>query len=136
MLEFVLSQIQRLMQAARDNYGVDPVVFLVIYLGSAPFFYYSLFRMIRALAHKRRTEIMLWSSVLLCATVAPFLYVLFCGRHLPWWVYGIIALLIGQGVLSLVTRLRRKPAADAKARASRPRRLDPSATGRRASGWR
>ena len=40
------------MQAARANYGVDPVAFLVIYLVSVPFFYYSIFRMVRALARK------------------------------------------------------------------------------------
>ena len=121
MVEFILSQIRGLTQAARDNYSVDPVVFLVIYFVSVPFFYYSLFRMIRALAQKRGAQIMLWSTVFLAATVAPFLYVLLFGRNLPWWVYGIIALLIGQGVFSLVTKLRGKPAAGAKARASDPK---------------
>ena len=110
MAQFVISKIEPLMQAARDNYNVDPVVFLVIYLAAAPFFYYSLFCMIRALAKRRGKEIMLWSAVFLCATVAPFLYVLFFGRNLPWWVYGVIALLIGQGVFSLVTKLREKTA--------------------------
>ena len=110
MIQFILSKIEPIMQTARDTYGVDPIIFLVIYLGSAPVFYYSLFRMIRALAKRRGKEIMLWSAVFMCATVAPFLYVLFFGRNLPWWVYGIIALLIGQGVFSLVTKLREKPA--------------------------
>jgi len=118
MVQFVLLQIRELMQAARDNYSVDPVVFLVIYFVSVPFFYYSLFRMVRALGQKRSTEIMVWSAVFLAATVAPFLYVLLFGRNLPWWVYGIIALLIGQGVFSLVMKLRGKPAAGAKARTS------------------
>ena len=104
MVEFILTQIRGLMQAARDNYRVDPVIFLVIYFASAPFFYFSLYRMLRALAEKRGKEIMLWSSVFLAATVAPFLYVLFFGRNLPWWVYGIIALLIGQGIFSLVRK--------------------------------
>ena len=113
MAQFVLSKIEALMQTARDNYSVDPVVFLVIYLGSAPVFYYSLFRMIRALAKRLGKEVMLWSAVFLCANVAPFLYVLLFGRNLPWWVYGIIALLIGQGVFSLVRKLRGKPAARA-----------------------
>ena len=114
MVESILAQIREFMRAARDNYGVDPVVFLVIYFASAPFFYYSVFRMVRALAQKHGREIMLWSAVFLCATVAPFIYVLFFGRNLPWWVYGIIALLIGQGVFSLVMKLRRKPATGAK----------------------
>lgn len=110
MVEFILLQIRELMQVARNNYRVDPVVFLVIYFASVPFFYYSLFRMIRALAQKRG-EILLWSSVFLAATVAPFLYVLIFGRNLPWWVYGVIALLIGQGVFSLVRKLRGTSAA-------------------------
>jgi len=111
MVQFVISKIEPLMQAARDNYSVDPLVFLVIYLVSAPFFYYSLFRMIQALARRLGKEVMLWSAIFLCANVAPFLYVLVFGRNLPWWVYGIIALLIGQGVFSLVMKLRSKPAA-------------------------
>jgi hypothetical protein len=111
MVQFVIAKIEALMQAARDNYRVDPVIFLVIYLGSAPLFYYSLFRMIRALAKRLGKEVMLWSAIFLCANVAPFLYVLLFGRDLPWWVYGVIALLIGQGVFSLVMKLRGKPAA-------------------------
>ena len=112
MLPFVISKIEALMQAARDTYGVDPVVFLVIYLLSAPFFYYSLFRMTRALAKRIGKEIMLWSAVFLCATAAPFLYVLFFGRNLPWWAYGILALLIGQGIFSLAKRFRRRRLGD------------------------
>ncbi|HTP58439.1 MAG TPA: hypothetical protein VMM82_05935 [Spirochaetia bacterium] len=105
-----LGQVGALMQAARQNYGVNPVVFLVIYLGSAPFFYYSIFRMVRALTRRLANEVMIWSAIFLAATAAPFLYVLFFGKNLPWWVYLIIALLIGQGVFSLVRRLTRKPA--------------------------
>ena len=110
MVQFVLSKIGALMQTARDHYGVDPVVFVALYLGSAPFFYYSLFRLMRALAKRLSKAVMLWSAVFLCATVAPYVYVLLFGRNLPWWVHGIIALLIGLGVLSLVRKLRGKPA--------------------------
>jgi hypothetical protein len=107
MLESILSKIEELMQTARDNYGVNPVVFLVIYLVCVPLFYYSLFRTFRALAKKLGKEVMLWSAIFLCSTVAPFIYVLFFGRNIPWWVYGIIAILIGQGILSFAMKLRR-----------------------------
>jgi hypothetical protein len=109
----VLGQIGGLMQAARENYSVNPIIFLIIYLGSGPFFYYSIFRMVRALAKRLANEVMLWSTIFLASTAAPFLYVLFFGRNLPWWVYVIIALLIGQGVFSLVRRLTRKPSVSA-----------------------
>ena len=110
----VLGEIRELMRAARASYSVDPVVFLVIYVGSAPFFYYSIFRMVRAIARRLRNEVMVWSTVFLASTAAPFLYVLFFGRNLPWWVYLVIALLIGQGIYSLVRRLTRKTAATAE----------------------
>ncbi len=116
MSEFVLDWINSVMRGARENYHVDPIVFLVIFLASAPVFYYSLFRMIRALARHARTEIAFWSTVFLCAVVAPFLYVLLFGRNLPWWVYAIIGLLIAQGVLSLIVKLRGKSTSDATVR--------------------
>ncbi len=53
---------------------------------------------------------MLRSAIFLCANIAPFLYILLFGRHLPWWVYGVIALLIGQGIFFLVRKLHGKPA--------------------------
>ena len=116
MLDYIISRIEELIRTARDTYGVNPVVFVVIYLVCVPFFFYSLFRMFRALAKKLTKEIMLWSAVFLCANVAPFLYVLFFGRNIPWSVYGIIAILIGQAVISLVMKLRSKPAAGAQGR--------------------
>jgi hypothetical protein len=107
MLAYLISKIEGLAQAARDTYGVNPVVFVIIYLVCTPFFYYSLFRTLRALTKKLAKEVLLWSAIFLCANVAPFLYVLLFGRNIPWWVYGIIAILIGQGVFSLVMKLRR-----------------------------
>jgi hypothetical protein len=106
VIEYIVSKLDAIMKQAVDLYGVNPVIFLVIFLGCAPFFYYSLFRMMRALAKKRGKEIWVWSTVFLCATAAPFIYVLFFGRNLPWWLYGVIALLIGQGIFSLIRKLR------------------------------
>jgi hypothetical protein len=104
----VMGTVRQLMRTAHDSYGVNPVAFLVIYLGCVPLFYYSIFRMVRALARRRQQEILVWSMVFLGSTAAPFLYVLLFGRNMPWWVYVLIALLIGQGVYSLIRRLTRK----------------------------
>ncbi len=105
----ILGSIRGIMRAAQADYGVDPLAFLIIYLASVPFFYFSIFRMVRALARRRQQELIVWSMIFLAATAAPFLYVALFGRNLPWWVYVVIALLIGQGVFSLVRRLRKKP---------------------------
>ena len=106
MIEYLVSKFHAIMQQAVDRYEVNPAIFLVIYLISVPFFYYSLVRMMRAIARKRGNEVMIWSMIFLCSIVAPFIYVLFFGRNLPWWVYAIIALLIGQGIFSLIRKLR------------------------------
>jgi Flp pilus assembly protein TadB len=107
MLGSILSMIQGLMARARDVYGVNPVIFIVLYFGSAPVWYYSLYRTLRAVARKGGNEIMLWSAIFLASTVAPFLYVVLFGHNLPWWVYAVIAVLVGQGVVSLVLKMRK-----------------------------
>jgi hypothetical protein len=106
MINYLLSQIQGLMDTAQRTYGVNPVVFLVIYFLCAPVFYYSIFRTLRALARKASSELLIWSTVFLAATVAPFVYVLLFGHGIPWWVYGLIVILVGQGILGLVLRIR------------------------------
>ena len=106
MVQYFISMLQALMQAARDTYNVDPVVFLVIYLVSMPVFYYSAFRLIRAIGKRLGTQIALWSAIFLCANVGPYVYVLIFGRNLPWWVYGILTLLIGLCVYALISKLR------------------------------
>jgi len=115
LIEFIVAKFDRIMKHAIDQYGVNPAIFLVIYFMSAPFFYYSLFRVVRALAKKRGKEVLVWGMVFLCATIAPFMYVLFFGRNLPWWIYGIIALLIGYGIFSLIRKLRDTNNADSSA---------------------
>jgi hypothetical protein len=106
MIAFILAKFSALAKQASEEYGVNPAVFLVIYFISVPFFYYSLVRVVQASVGKRGKEALVWGTVFLCATVAPFVYVLFFGRNLPWWVYGIIALLIGYGIFPLIRKLR------------------------------
>jgi len=109
LIHTVLAWVDAQMNVARDHFGVDPVVFLVLLLGTRPVFYYAIYSMVRAIAKRKTNEITIWSMLFLLATAAPYLYVLFAGRNLPWWVYIIVALLLGQGIYSLVRRLRRKP---------------------------
>jgi hypothetical protein len=108
MLQPVIASLQEIMRTARETYAVNPVIFLVIYLGCAPIWYFSLFRTLRAAAQRRTAELLPWSMIFLAATVAPFIYVILFGRNLPWWVYAVIAVLVVQSVWSLYRRLRRR----------------------------
>ncbi len=106
MVAFILSRLNSLMQTARQTYGVDPFIFLGLYLGCTPFWYYSIFRTLRAVATRAGNAIMLWSAVFLLSTVIPFVYVMAFGRNIPWWVYALIAVLVVQGVYSLIRKMR------------------------------
>jgi hypothetical protein len=110
MVDSVLAWLQEMMRTARETYGVNPVIFLVIYLGCAPFWYYSLFRTLRAVARKIPGQVLPWSMVFLVTSVAPFVYVMIFGRNLPWWVYGVIAALVVESVWTLYRRVRQSRA--------------------------
>ena len=106
MIEFVLAKLQAWIASTRETYGVDPVVFLVISTVNAPFFYYAAYRLVMAVAKRDTARLMLWATLFLVAVVVPYVYVLFWGRNLPWYIYAAMALLVAQGVWTLVRRLR------------------------------
>ena len=113
MFEYISSLADSVMKTARETYGVDPVVFLAIYIICGPIFYYSLFRTVSALGKRLWKAFMLWSMLFLFSTIAPFIYVIFSGRNIPWWVYGVISIIFLQSVYSLVMRIRRMPESSA-----------------------
>ena len=110
MWNFVVSKVNEWVTAAREIYSVDPVIFVILITAMAPVFYYSIFRLVRALAKRNSKEIPLWSAIFLAATAIPYLYVLIFGRNFPWWLYIVLGLLLAQAVYSLVKKLRKKPA--------------------------
>lgn len=109
MTEPIASWIQDMMRTARVVYGVDPVIFVVIYLACAPVWWYSLARVLNAVARGRSDQILPWGSVLLVTTVAPFVYVMIFGRNLPWWVWMVIAVLVVQSLFMLYRKIKEGP---------------------------
>jgi hypothetical protein len=120
MMQFILAKAREIMEIARTQYGVNPIVFLILYVVPAPFWYYTIFRTIRAIARKRSREVMLWSMICLVVTVQPYVYVLIFGRNMPWWIYIIIGLLVAQGIFMLVRKLLKKPAKKDEAHSPSP----------------
>ena len=91
------------------QYGVNPYIFGVIYVGAIPFFLAS----IGWLVKRRRSGRSIVLPVL-CAGfcfVSAYLYLAIAGRNIPIWVWGFLAVLIVYGVWSTVRDVRRKVAA-------------------------
>ncbi len=87
------------------EYGVDPIVFGAIYVGAIPLFTVCLAWTIRNLRRKRPAA--LPALLTLFFFSSAYLYLLAVGMNIPWWVYGIVAAMVGLGISSTVQRVRR-----------------------------
>lgn len=88
------------------EYGVNPLVFGAIYIGAIPFFSASVGWMIRNFRNGR--SIVLPSLSALFFFISAYIYLMFAGKNVPVWVYGIVVLLILVGAYSTVTKIRRQ----------------------------
>ena len=88
------------------DYGVDPVVYAVIYVGAAPFFFASLAWLARRLRRREPIGLAFLSTALFFS--APTLYVFVAGRNLPWWTYGFLIGLAAIGAVLTVQRVRER----------------------------
>jgi hypothetical protein len=107
MVHAAVSWITDTIAGFQARYAVNGWIFLSLILLCGPPYYLSIYRLIRSAAAKNRPQISFWSTMFLLFSVIPYLYVLFWGRNLPWYIYGFIALLAGQGVYSLVNKVNR-----------------------------
>ena len=87
-----------------EEYGVDPLIYAILYVGSAPFFFGSLAWLIRRI---RRRGSLLWPAISTAFFFSlPTLYVFVAGRNLPAWVYALLIGLAIVGVIDVTRRVR------------------------------
>ena len=90
------------------TYNVNPVIFGILYVGGIPLFLGAGAWL--ANRARQKNPITLQALLLLYLAIQPYLYVAIFGENLPGWVYVAIALLIGAGVWSTVSSVRKKKA--------------------------
>jgi len=90
------------------TYNVNPVVFGILYVGGIPLFLAAG----AWLANRARQKkpITVQALLLLYLAVQPYLYVAIFGENLPNWVYIVILAMIGVGVWSTISSVRKKKA--------------------------
>jgi hypothetical protein len=85
-----------------EDYGVDPLIYAILYVGCAPLFFGSLAWLIRSI---RRRESLLAPAISAAFFFSlPTLYVFVAGRNLPSWVYAV---LIGLAIIGAISVMRR-----------------------------
>jgi CHASE2 domain-containing sensor protein len=101
-----------LLNGANDlaaQYGVNPFVFAVIYIGAIPLFIASIAWLVRNARTGKSTVL-----PALCAGtcfISAYAYAAIFGRNIPVWVWVFLGALIAYGIWSTVRDVRRKIAA-------------------------
>jgi ABC-type Co2+ transport system permease subunit len=89
-----------------ENYGVNPLIFGAIYVGAIPFFSLSIGWLIRN--YRKGKSIVLPAMSAMFFFISAYIYLIFAGKNVPFWVYGAVILLILIGVYSTLKKIRKQ----------------------------
>lgn len=88
------------------EYGVNPIIFGAIYVGAIPFFSLSIGWLIRN--YRKDKSIVLPALSAMFFFISAYIYLIFAGKNVPWWVYVAVVLLIIIGAYSTVKKVRKQ----------------------------
>ncbi|MCC5941491.1 MAG: hypothetical protein JJU37_08105 [Balneolaceae bacterium] len=89
-----------------ENYGVNPIIFAVIYVGAIPFFSLSIVWL--TYNYKRGVSIVLPLLSAMFFFISAYLYLLIAGENVPWWVYIIVFVILLTGSWTTYKKIRTK----------------------------
>jgi hypothetical protein len=95
-----------------EKYGVNPLIFGIIYVGAIPFFLLSLGWLIRNIRSKKSIILPVLSTGLFF--VSAYLYLIIAGRNIPVWVYLFIAALVLYGTYSTWMKIKQKASGESQ----------------------
>ena len=96
------------------QYGVDPLIFGGIYVGATPLFTLSIVWLVRN--YRKEKSILLPSLLSVFFFISAYLYLIIEGENVPWWIYGLVLLMISYGGWTTVRLVRKKISAIKKQR--------------------
>lgn len=88
------------------QYGVNPFIFGGIYVGAIPFFTLSITWLVRN--YKKDKSIVLPAMAATTCFISAYIYLMIAGQNVPWWVYGVVALLVLYGAWSTYKNVKSK----------------------------
>lgn len=91
------------------KYGVDPIIFALIYVGAIPFFTASVAWIIRNLRRRKSVALPVFCASL--CFVSAYLYLIIAGKNIPTWVYVFIAGMVAFGIYSTLKKIRTRAGA-------------------------
>lgn len=89
-----------------NQYGVNPIIFGSIYVGAIPFFALSIAWLTRNYRLDKSIIVPSFSATFFF--ISAYLYLIFVGKNVPLWVYGIVVLMVFYGAWSTFKSVRKK----------------------------
>ncbi|MEX0647506.1 MAG: hypothetical protein WEA56_10200 [Balneolaceae bacterium] len=88
-----------------EPYGVDPLIFGLIYIGAIPFFWLAITWLVYNIRRKRPVT----GPVLMACScaVSAYVYLIIAGENVPFWVYGVIAGIIVYAIFATLKKLNK-----------------------------
>ncbi|RMG76891.1 MAG: hypothetical protein D6714_20565 [Bacteroidetes bacterium] len=86
------------------QYGVNPVIFALLYFGTIPFSLYF-FRLLVKNFRAGKSLFVPVSGMFLCF-IGTYIYLFWVGKNIPAWVWVIVAGMALYGAFSLVIKIR------------------------------
>ena len=103
----MIGHIQSWLAGIQRAYGVNPVIFGIIYLVCVIPFWVSIYRIVAGLKKRRRSQVTTFTLILGCTILAPFVYVAFFGRNLPLWFWAVAVAVVSYSAYSVLQRIKK-----------------------------
>jgi hypothetical protein len=88
------------------QYGVNPLVFAVLYLAHHPLFWGTMAWLAARVRQRKPVAGVIARGVFVW--FLPYTYVFIFGRGLPWWIYALAAVAVAFGGTHAVREIRRR----------------------------
>ncbi|MCK4756527.1 hypothetical protein KAS56_06305 [candidate division WOR-3 bacterium] len=89
-----------------QNYGVNPIIFAIIYFASVIPFWFSIYKIIAGLKNRNLNQVRTFGIILGIIIILPFIYVALFGHNLPFWFWIVAACVIGYSIYSTIHRIK------------------------------
>lgn len=105
-MAYLINYLKSWLAQIHQDYGVNPIIFAIIYFGGAPFFWFSIYKIIAGLKNKNITQVRIFAVILGITIIAPFVYVAIFGHNVPYWFWIFAAFIILYAVYNAFRRIK------------------------------
>lgn len=88
------------------EYGVNPIIFGVIYVGAIPFFTLSIAWLVRN--YRKGLSIVMPVLSASFFFISAYLYLMIAGKNVPWWIYAIVVAMLVYGAWSTYQKVKKQ----------------------------